>query len=65
MKCPICGFENQSGMKFCGQCGTQLGIACLSCGFVNPLDYRFCGMCGSRLERRADSGHITSTPAST
>ena len=49
MKCPSCGFDIPSGMKFCGQCGTQLGIACPSCNFVNPLDYRFCGMCGSRL----------------
>jgi class 3 adenylate cyclase/tetratricopeptide (TPR) repeat protein len=36
-------------MKFCGQCGNQLGTTCQVCGFVNPANYRFCGQCGSPL----------------
>ena len=23
-KCPTCGFENEPGMKFCGNCGAKL-----------------------------------------
>ena len=23
-RCPSCGFENEPGMKFCGNCGTKL-----------------------------------------
>jgi class 3 adenylate cyclase len=49
MKCPNCGFESHAGMRFCGQCGAQLGSPCPSCGFTNPLIYRFCGMCGVAL----------------
>src|SRR5574341_107972 len=53
MNCPNCGFDNPSGMRFCGSCGTRLTIACAECGFANPLDYRFCGMCGTRLSAEA------------
>src|SRR5688572_15827977 len=53
MNCPSCGFNNPSGMRFCGSCGTRLTVACVECGFANPLDYRFCGMCGTRLSADA------------
>jgi class 3 adenylate cyclase/type II secretory pathway predicted ATPase ExeA len=46
-------------MKFCGQCGARLGVACAGCGFVNPAPYRFCGMCGRRL---ADGEIASPTP---
>ncbi len=36
-------------MRFCGQCGAQLGNPCPGCSFTNPLTYRFCGMCGLSL----------------
>jgi class 3 adenylate cyclase/predicted ATPase len=49
MTCPACGFDSPPEMKFCGHCGTRLGLACAGCGFVNPLGYRFCGMCGRGL----------------
>lgn len=49
MKCPSCGFKSPAGMKFCGQCGAQLGNACPNCGFGNPFSFRYCGMCGSPL----------------
>jgi class 3 adenylate cyclase len=45
-------------MKFCGQCGARLGVACAGCGFVNPAPYRFCGMCGRRL----GDGEIAAPP---
>ncbi|MGZ9222036.1 MAG: AAA family ATPase, partial [Anaerolineales bacterium] len=54
MNCPNCGFNNPSGMRFCGSCGTRLTVACAECGFANPLDYRFCGMCGTRLSGDAE-----------
>ena len=33
MRCPVCGFENASGIKFCGECGASLKL-------------KFCGECG-------------------
>jgi hypothetical protein len=46
MRCTSCGFENPSGMKFCGECGSSLKIRCSSCGFENPPAMKFCGECG-------------------
>ena len=28
VKCPACGFDSPPEMKFCGQCGARLGVAC-------------------------------------
>ena len=55
MKCANCGYENLSDMRFCGQCGTQLGQVCDTCGFTNPPDHRFCGQCGTQLFQEAIS----------
>jgi class 3 adenylate cyclase/tetratricopeptide (TPR) repeat protein len=49
MKCPACHFDNPSGMKFCGQCGTKLAPVCPVCGMENPPGFKFCGECGSSL----------------
>jgi class 3 adenylate cyclase/tetratricopeptide (TPR) repeat protein len=49
MNCPTCGTLNESGRKFCGECGTRLAAACPSCGAVNGPTARFCGDCGTRL----------------
>ncbi|HEX2644837.1 MAG TPA: zinc ribbon domain-containing protein, partial [Thermoanaerobaculia bacterium] len=50
MKCPQCQFDNPPAMKFCGQCGSKLGIpACAKCGAENPPGFKFCGECGSPL----------------
>jgi len=62
MKCPNCGFENPTGMKFCGQCGVSLGWACSECGFINPVDHRFCGNCGAR---RPEESAIEQVPEAT
>jgi class 3 adenylate cyclase/tetratricopeptide (TPR) repeat protein len=62
MNCPNCGFENPPEMKFCGQCGTQLGWTCSVCSAINFPDHRFCGQCGTiRTEELAAEG--TSQPA--
>ncbi|HET6947449.1 MAG TPA: adenylate/guanylate cyclase domain-containing protein [bacterium] len=49
MRCPQCGFDNPSGAKFCGRCGTMLGVRCPRCGAANPPDFVFCASCGARL----------------
>jgi class 3 adenylate cyclase/DNA-binding transcriptional ArsR family regulator len=36
-------------MKFCGQCGSPLTVACPSCQQPNPPDFKFCGACGTSL----------------
>ena len=47
--CSNCGAENQSGQKFCGECGTALAATCGSCGAANPPGQKFCGECGTPL----------------
>jgi class 3 adenylate cyclase len=49
MRCPGCGFENASGIKFCGECGASLKVRCSSCGFANAPAIKFCGECGRPL----------------
>jgi class 3 adenylate cyclase/tetratricopeptide (TPR) repeat protein len=49
MRCPRCGFENPTGMKFCGQCATPLTGPCPACGFANPPGFAFCGQCATPL----------------
>ncbi len=63
MRCPICGFDNLPGMKFCGQCGSRLGRICAACGFSNPPNYRFCGQCGTRLVEEAVPTEHDTIPA--
>jgi len=45
--CRACGFENPSGMKFCGECAAALMSHCPSCGCDNPPGFKFCGECGA------------------
>src|SRR5262245_41461654 len=52
MHCSNCDFDNPAGMKFCGQCGTQLQNRCGQCGFENPPGFQFCGQCGTSLTGR-------------
>ena len=49
MQCLNCGFDNPTGMKFCGECGAPLKNICSQCGFENPLNFKFCGQCGASL----------------
>ena len=49
MRCPRCSADNSADMKYCGRCGTALGIACPSCGASNPSEHKFCGQCGVAL----------------
>ena len=49
MICSNCGGENESGRRFCGDCGAPLAVVCPSCGATNPARVRFCGDCGAAL----------------
>jgi class 3 adenylate cyclase len=66
MRCPSCGFENASGIKFCGECGALLKVKCSSCGFANAPGIKFCGECGKPLAEVAKPGappdHRSYTP---
>jgi class 3 adenylate cyclase/tetratricopeptide (TPR) repeat protein len=50
MRCPLCGFENPEGMKFCGECADPLRSRCPTCGFENPHRFKFCGECATPLQ---------------
>jgi class 3 adenylate cyclase len=56
MRCPACGFENASGIKFCGECGIALKVSCQSCGFTNAPGIKFCGECGKPLAAASKRG---------
>jgi class 3 adenylate cyclase/tetratricopeptide (TPR) repeat protein len=49
LSCPSCGAENESGRKFCGECGGALAASCPACGTPNPPGVKFCGECGTAL----------------
>ena len=53
MECPNCRFNNPTGLRFCGGCGSQLSASCPDCQFENPGDFKFCGSCGCRLHHPA------------
>src|SRR5215475_267715 len=56
MCCLACGFENASGVKFCGECGAPLKLKCASCGFENASGIKFCAECGKPLSEAAKPG---------
>jgi hypothetical protein len=58
MRCPACGFENASGIKFCGECGAALKLKCSSCGFENAPGIKFCGECEKPLGGAAKPGPL-------
>ncbi len=49
MTCTSCGAQNDSGRKFCLECGAPLAAVCGACGAANPAAAKFCGECGGRL----------------
>jgi TM2 domain-containing membrane protein YozV len=58
MKCPNCGYENESTYKFCERCGFDLSKiesessndkACPNCGYENREGAKFCLRCGLNL----------------
>ncbi len=63
MKCIHCGFENDIGTKFCGNCGSLIAaprtipsstipvqqLKCNKCGVSNPAGSLYCDNCGTKL----------------
>jgi len=47
--CSTCGIENETGRKFCKECGERLAATCPSCGATNTPDAKYCGECATRL----------------
>ena len=49
MVCSACGAGNETGRKFCKECGTALVVICGFCSSPNAPDSKFCGECGRPL----------------
>ena len=49
-ECPQCGFNNESGAAYCGECGSSLAQTCPVCGNQIRIDLRFCSICGANFE---------------
>jgi len=49
LACPHCGFANQSGAKFCANCGKPVAARCPECGADVAAGARFCSNCGIPL----------------
>ena len=62
VSCAACGSANETGRKFCGECGSPLSSACPSCGTPNAPGVKFCGECGTALA--ATPAPATPAPAS-
>jgi class 3 adenylate cyclase/tetratricopeptide (TPR) repeat protein len=68
--CSGCGTDNETGRKFCKECGIRLAVACPACGAANAADAKFCGECAARLAgatpagaARSDAGSVIPAPA--
>ena len=49
MRCPRCQAENESGARFCEDCGARLEATCPSCGTLVTPGKKFCRSCGAAL----------------
>ncbi|MBA3737598.1 MAG: AAA family ATPase [Actinobacteria bacterium] len=62
MVCPNCSSENETGRKFCKECGSALVIVCPACTSPNAPDSKFCGECGAALGTSAAPAVPTVAP---
>ena len=65
--CQVCGSEHPTGAKFCGLCGSSLGVSggssrkvsragagrCRECGGELRPNSKFCGSCGAKTPARS------------
>jgi hypothetical protein len=54
--CGKCKTSNQIGIKFCSNCGEQLGVNCPTCGQLTKISNIFCTGCGINLEESKKIG---------
>src|SRR2546430_10390268 len=47
--CKVCGGDNPSGNRFCGQCAAPLSASCRACGASAEPGQKFCGQCATPL----------------
>ena len=65
MVCSACGFENQTGNRFCGMCGTPLPHRPLTTpGAQSTLNYTRVPVETGSTEREASAGSASTTQAS-
>lgn len=63
MQCANCGTDNESGHKFCRECGSALAAVCVN-GHSNPPGHKFCFECGAALAESARTGEPAPAPDS-
>src|SRR5215831_17211262 len=60
MKCPRCQHENPATVKFCGECGARLDVACAACRAPNPPANKFCHECGAPMSSKSGAAPLSS-----
>ena len=51
VKCNSCGTENESGSKFCSDCGNSISVSvCSNCGTEIEPNAKFCPNCGLNIK---------------
>ena len=51
--CSVCGAQNPTAARFCGDCGTPLALACPACRAPIVSGKRFCNACGEPVTAAA------------
>lgn len=59
--CSKCGFQIQSGDRFCMKCGTPVERLCPKCGTYYEIDQKFCVKCGNALANSDQMPQTTKT----
>jgi rRNA maturation endonuclease Nob1 len=68
--CPKCNSENESGLKFCTECGSEIkqtiqsdhSTTCPKCYAEMEPGIRFCTECGTKINRTVSNEQLTTCP---
>ncbi len=52
-RCDTCGAQSPRTSRYCGACGSALGVRCPACNAAVGPEERFCGACGAQVAPRA------------